>query len=43
MHKTDGHTPTYSYSPKIVDFVVENIKKDPTGIIEALKRKDKLA
>ena len=36
-HKTEGHDPTYSYSPKIVDFIVEQIKKDPQGIIDTLK------
>lgn len=36
-HKTDGRKATYSYSPKIVDFIVEHIRKDPTGVIQKLK------
>lgn len=38
-HKTDGHKPTYSYSPRIIDFIIERIKKDPTGVIDVLKHK----
>lgn len=36
-HKTDGHEPTYSYSPKIIDFIIEQIKNDPSGIIDKIK------
>lgn len=36
-HKTDGHAPTYSYSQRTIDFVVEQIKKDPADVIDKLK------
>lgn len=36
-HRTDGREATYSYSPKVIDFIVEQIKKDPKGIIQKLK------
>ena len=38
-HKTDGHTPSYSYSPRIVDFIVDKIKKNPTGVINNIRSK----
>lgn len=38
-HKTDGREPTYSYSPALVEFIVNQIKKDPNGIIDAIKSK----
>jgi hypothetical protein len=40
-HKMDGREPTYSYAPALVDFIVAQIKKDPTGVIDALKPKGK--
>lgn len=40
-HKMDGKQPTYSYSPALVDFIVAQIKKDPNGVIDALKPKSK--
>lgn len=37
---------TYTYSPRIIDFIIDEIKKDPENIInnikERLKRKNKL-
>lgn len=41
-HKTDGHAPNYSYSPRIVDFIVEKIKKNPSGVIDNIKPKNRL-
>ena len=38
-HKIDGKTTNYSYSIKMVDFIVEQIKKDPTGIMVKIKGK----
>lgn len=40
-HKMDGRQPTYSYAPALVDFIVAQIKKDPNGVIDALKPKSK--
>ena len=34
-----GKTPTYSYSIQAIDFIVEEIKKDPINIINNLKNK----
>lgn len=36
-HKMDGKKPTYSYTPALVDFIVAQIKKDPNGVIDAIK------
>ncbi len=36
---TIGETPTYSYSAQTIDFIVEEIKKDPNNIINNLKEK----
>lgn len=41
-HKTDGRTTGHTYAPALVDFIVAQIKKDPTGVIDALKVKSKL-
>lgn len=38
-HKTDGHAPNYSYSPRIIDFIVEKIKKNPDGVIDSIRPK----
>lgn len=40
-HKTDGKISHYSYSSALIDFILAQIKKDPTGVIEALKSKSK--
>lgn len=40
-HKMDGRQPTYSYAPALVDFITSQIKKDPTGVIDALKPNSK--
>lgn len=36
---TIGETPTYSYSIQAIDFIVNEIKKDPNNIIDNLKKK----
>ena len=38
---TIGETPTYSYSIQAIDFIVEEIKKDPNNIINNIKEKIK--
>ncbi len=38
---TIGETPTYSYSPQTIDFIVEEIRKDPINIINNLKERIK--
>ena len=40
-HKTDGKTSHYTYSSALIDFILAQIKKDPTGVIDALKPKGK--
>jgi hypothetical protein len=40
-HKMDGKQPTYSYAPSLVEFIMAQIKKDPVGVIDALKPKSK--
>ena len=34
-------TPTYSYSQQAIDFIIEEIKKDPENILDKLKERDK--
>ena len=34
-------TPTYSYSQQAIDFILEEIKKDPENILDKIKEKDK--
>lgn len=36
---TIGETPTYSYSSQTIDFIVEEIKKDPEHIVDNIKEK----
>lgn len=38
-YKIDGKTTSYSYSSKLVDFIVDQIKKDPSGIMAKIREK----
>lgn len=40
-HKTDGKITGHTYAPALVDFILDQIKKDPSGVIEALRTKEK--
>ena len=40
-HKTDGKITSYTYSSALIDFILSQIKKDPTGAINALRIKSK--
>ncbi len=40
-HKTDGKISHYTYSSALIDFIVAQIKKDPNGVINALKPNNK--
>ena len=33
-----GNSASYTYSEKLVDFIVSEIKKNPDGFVESLKK-----